>query len=156
MVFGIAALCCLCPRNARVWGILAAIHILFLAEMFLDVRFTVHNRFDRMLQLVGLYEHRAFLQVPLLALLLLCIIMMLRFAMRGENAKTVKLAQGASLFTMLIFVFEIISLHRIDTLLYFQLAGIMVIAWLWSLSATIVAVSALLSVRTSRTEKSAR
>lgn len=139
IAFGACALACAQLwryQRHSTWGILAAIHALICAEVFLGIRYEIHDQVNAALQTVGAYGTRAFLQV-----LLLAAAVALLAAMAWRLRRTGAAVLGTALICV-VFIVETVSLHQIDGLLYAQPGPLKVIGYLWVALAVFVVLAA--------------
>jgi hypothetical protein len=141
-----ACACVLAARRARgrtaaVWKLLAALQIVFVAEIVLGLRHEIHGGVDAFLQDRGWYSQRQPVQLGLLVAAVLLggagMVAVLRLSRSHRAAAPGMLA---SCVVVALFALEMISLHAIDAVLYRLIGPVMLIAVLWVACAAAVAV----------------
>jgi hypothetical protein len=139
----VVVVACLVARRRRPWRILAALHAALFIDLLGNFRHHLHDLVDAGLIADGLYQQRSGPQIVLLGLIAvsaLALVVML-FKLKRTTERIGILSSGA---LVLLFLVEIISLHRVDAMLYRPVGPIMTIALLWAGLCLVTACAAML------------
>jgi nitrate/nitrite transporter NarK len=134
----------------KVWVCIAAANALCVLEVLLGTRHALHDIADGYLRLFGLHAGRRSLQAYILLVLTVVVASTLVWIARGSLYAAIRRARAraaatATLATSTIFAVETVSLHQIDAVLYRHVGPVLVIGWLWVMTALAVSASAALA-----------
>jgi hypothetical protein len=151
LVYAAAAVACLrVGRGAalgngappRLWRALAVTYIVLLVDLQFSIRFLFKDVYTDIANYLDVYGSRLVLQVPALLLfagLVLAVVVAIR---RMRSTAGQKLAILGTSVSVSCIPLELISLHRIDRVLYAEVWPSTAIAWLWTVGGLAVVVGA--------------
>lgn len=145
LVFTAAALACsgaarrTSGRAAAVWKALMVLQFVFVAEVVFGLRHRIHDLVDAMLQAQGWYWQRQPVQQALvLATAGLAALGLVAVSRLRHLGQATSVALVSTFLVGVLFALEMVSLHRIDALMYHRVGPVMLIAWLWAAGAATV------------------
>ncbi len=112
-------------------AVLAIFESLWLFDIFFDWRWTLHRLLIGLALRRRIYAERHAPQVIALAALLGVFLAGLGYARRLYRGRPWAMAVGGVLFSLALWVTEVISLHEMDRLLYHAAGPFMVISFAW-------------------------
>jgi hypothetical protein len=124
-------------KRSRGWAALAAVHAVLWFDVLLNTRHRVHDLVNAVLEALGLYESRVWLQAALLLALATAALLAWRARRRARAAV------GATLVLIALLLVEAISWHESDRVLYMHLGPLLLVAYAWLACAAVVVWSAL-------------
>lgn len=130
--------------GASTWKMLALINGILLLEIFIGLRHRIHDLANTLLAARGLYSERRGMQeivitsVAALALIFAIVL----FSWRHTATGATRLAVGITIAVITLFAIETVSLHAVDAVLYRQFGSVMLIGWLWAISAVGICLAA--------------
>ncbi|SFH69080.1 hypothetical protein [Albimonas pacifica] len=146
-----ALLCAQAARRSSVaagfWGGMAGLYALLSVDMALDLRMDLRRGMVQAAKAAGDYGARREVQPILLGLLALGVVVGLALLARRLRGAGARLALLGAAATLAVVGTEVISLHRVDAMLYRPIGPVMAIAWAWSASAALVCLGALRAAR---------
>lgn len=146
LVFAGAAMACAraaLARGERRWWLLAAAASACVLEVAVGLRHRAHDLVDALLQAAGLYDARSQAQVALLVIAAVLIVGTLAACLRWRRADLPsRVAATACLASLWLFAIEAISLHALDALMYVPIGPILLIGWVWTALALVIAAAA--------------
>jgi hypothetical protein len=121
---------------------IATLESLLLFDMAMDARWALHGNAMRVALHRGFYAQRHGIQIAgltiLFAILLLGAAIIVR---RLRNRPGAMVAAWSALLALTMWCVEVVSLHEIDTVLYYKVGGFMVIAFVWMILGATTAIS---------------
>lgn len=120
-------------RSAWLPASLAVLEIGFCLDLLLSGRLAIHSFLEREAIANHIYGQRSEIQIPALSVLA-CLVAASIFHLykRFHLRPGALLALCGALLSIACWVTEIISFHNIDAFFYFEVRGVMVVAYLWS------------------------
>lgn len=136
-------------RERRGWTALACIYALLTVEILASTRHHVDRLIVGWLRAAHVYPERRPAQAAVIILLVVLGMLAARYVMRGASGR-LRLATGATIAVVVLFIVESVSLHAVDAVLYRAAGPVMLIGWLWLLcgwTAAAAATGAIISPR---------
>ena len=137
--FGITAAVCFVawrsiPKAKSTWAWLTIVYAAMAIEVVLGGRHLVSTILRTMLKSADLYQNRGFWQILLIILILALAGTIARKMLRVSRQLegTIRKAAYATALTLILFVVETISSHKIDTILYHKAGPVLLICWIWA------------------------
>ena len=113
-------------------AVLSVFESLLLVDMFFDWRWGLHRLLIDFALRRNVYAKRHGPQAIALAVLLGLFVAGLGYARRLYRGRPwASMAIGGALFSLALWITEVISLHEMDTLLYHPAGSLMVISFVW-------------------------
>ena len=140
--FGITAVVCFVAWRSvakSIWGWLTIIYAAITIEILVDGRHWISNTLRTILRSTGFYQDRGIWQILLVVLFLAiagAIALKMSLVSRQQEGATPK-ATYVTALTLMLFVVETISPHKIDAILYHKAGSVLVIGWIWAAFATL-------------------
>ena len=160
--FGITAAVCFVawrsiPKAKSTWAWLTIVYAAMAIEVVLGGRHLISDTLRTMLKSADLYHNRDFWQILLMILLLALAGTIARKMLRVSRQQegTTRKVSYTTTLTLILFVIETISSHKIDAILYHKAGPVLLIGWIWAALATLtvtLSISAL--IRSSRPDVS--
>jgi len=152
--FGVtAALCFAVWRSAQnvksTWAWLAIAYAAMAIDVILGGRYLISKTLRTMLKSADLYQNRRFWQIVVIILLLALVVAITRkmLSISRHQSDIIKKAIYATVLTLIFFIVESISLHKIDAILYHKAGPILLIGWIWATLATLMAFICICALR---------
>jgi len=131
-------------RSAALWRTLAVLHAACALEVVLNLRYRFRNALIPLLQERGWYASRTVWQGASIVAALVVGTAVAAWLWRRHRHEGAALgAIAGTALALMIMVVEMISLHRIDEVMYAQAGPLVAVAWAWTGAAAIVIASAL-------------
>ena len=154
--FGLTALLCLGSsqitktrygERSLLWLVLSCLNLALCIEVVLSGRHHLHNFATVFLQRHQLYQDRYLFQLSLLLILgviiCLCFALYKSGSLQTANPIVRTVAAFGSICSVTLFLVETLSLHDIDAFFYQPWHNVLVIGWMWFISAMITSIAAL-------------
>ena len=126
----IAGIACLMARPRGPWRALAAVYGLLFVDMIFGLRHHLHDWVNAGLIADGLYQQRSGGQMMLLALLGIGAVALLFLLFRPMRLPA-RIGLFSTAGMVLLLLIEMVSLHRVDAMLYQPVGPLFLIAFLW-------------------------
>jgi hypothetical protein len=151
LAFAAATIACLIAtwrsgsRDAPTWKLLALMNCLFLIEIFSGLRFHIHDLVKAILKAEGLYaqmhgEIQEIIDI-LVAIIALIFVTLFLFS-RQVAGGAAWVAVSITIVVVALFAIETVSLRALRAVLYQPIGPVLMIGWLWAITAAGVCLAA--------------
>ena len=134
-------------RWRRGWRALATAYALLFVDMQLSLRFELKNAMSDIARNLGLYDGRRTPQLIALGALGCVALLVFVVIVRSRLESSSKLALLGLATSLGCVALELVSLHRVDRIVYHYAGPSTVIAWLWTTGGVLAAAGALMHLR---------
>ena len=132
-------------RDASTWRLLALINCLFLIETFSELRYDIYNHAKAMLAAEGLYaqihgrgQEIIIILIAISALIFATLLLFWRQVAGGAA----RVAMSITIVVVALFAIETVSLHALRPVLYQPIGPVVMIGWLWAITAAGICLAA--------------
>ena len=144
--FGTAAVLCYktwrqTKATTSTWGWLTIAYLVMAFDTVSGGRHLVSNAIRMVLKTIDFYTDRKFLQMAVTVCLLILAVFVAGYFLRiwFRQKEGTRMATYVTFCALLLFIIETISLHKIDAILYQQVGPVLLIGWIWTAFAVLIA-----------------
>jgi magnesium-transporting ATPase (P-type) len=127
-------------QNARsTWAWITIAYAGLAIDVLLSGRHLLSGALRSILRTIDLYQNRGFLQILIVFLLIAIALAIVGMTVRlsRQQVSSASKAALATALTLLFFLVETVSAHKIDAILYQKAGPILFIGWIWIALATL-------------------
>jgi hypothetical protein len=133
---------------SRLAASLTAVESLLLIDMIVNARWMLHDMFATAAQRRHEYDLRHLPQSLAVAILLGTLFVGLIYLVHFYRARIwAVLAVSGALLSLIIWCIEVVSLHKVDVILYYPIGKLMAVSLIWVLASLLTSVGILIDAR---------